>query len=110
MGFDLALYKYSFHLRDISRERVTAVFLGDGKGNPKAKEMGKGLGGHTSIDCTTSTEWATKIYRRGKGESRNGKGKGKRGEIVFILKWERRENYDTKIWPPKFGGCTLSLL
>lgn len=70
---------------------MTAVFMGDGKRNPKAKEMGKGLGGHTSIDCTTSTEWATKIYKREKENREMEKG----GEMVFILKWERRDNYDT---------------
>lgn len=78
-------------MRDISRERVTAVFMGNGKGNLKAKEMGKRLGGHTFIDCTTSTEWATKIYKREKENREMEKG----GEMVFILKWERREDYDT---------------
>lgn len=54
---------------------TAGFFFRYGKGNrkAKAKAMVKGLDGHTSIDCTVSTEWATKIY---------GRENGKTGEIV----------------------------
>ncbi len=81
--FDLALCKYPLHLRDVSRERVTAgsPFLSgwerNEKGDPKAKAMGKAFVRHISIDCRISTELGNQHIQKGKGKS--GKGKWKKG-------------------------------
>lgn len=77
---------YSLHLRGIFRGRVSAVFfVREGKG----REREKGLVGIYPLDCTTSTEWATKIHRKGKGKSGGGnwaKHSSGHGEKIMILK------------------------
>lgn len=87
MGHGLMIWRYVFIAfeRNFQGACKRRFFLWEGKGKgrrrrrprerererekEREKEKEKGLVGIYPLDCTTSTEWATKIHRKRKGRS-----------------------------------------
>lgn len=103
MGRDLLIWRYVFvpfekNFQGAYKRRFFPLFFSffprEGKRNAKARQRQreKGLVGIYPLDCTTSTEWATKIHTgREKGNQESEMAK------ELMHEWARRENNDIKI-------------